>query len=324
MKKNINWNKCTYPVLLMLLLAECSLFLSGCSLPFGRNKSEDTFNEVVSNRSGKNETSQGDNNKGEDNNAPGPDNDGSSGKEASNASFAQSDDESAYFMADARIRNFGRYEIDGDETNGTEDIEWLEIASESGKTLLLSRYGIDTIMNSDNPEYHPTWENSILREWMNSDFYNAAFSDSEKSKICLSDLNTPANSLSGMGECHTQDYVFALSYEELKQYIPPVPSDGYTDYYISNGYYICETAPAKAYKACSTKASYRYYEQYASALGASDIIIDRPLCNWWLRTSSFEGYLGVPVMRYGYTALENNSSWMENTVFARPAIWVVD
>ena len=38
---------------------------------------------------------------------------------------------------------FGRYEQDGNEENGPEEIEWVVLDVQDGKVLLLSKYGLE-------------------------------------------------------------------------------------------------------------------------------------------------------------------------------------
>lgn len=77
---------------------------------------------------------------------------------------------------------FGSYEQDNDGGNGSEPIEWVVLAHQDGRTLLLSRYGLDGMWyNADSVEV--TWEESSLRRWLNTDFYNTAFDDTEKDLI---------------------------------------------------------------------------------------------------------------------------------------------
>ena len=56
------------------------------------------------------------------------------------------------------------------------------------------------------------WHTCYLREWLNSDFYNAAFVSYEKNCIQLSQVESNL-AVSGMT---TEDYLFALSSEEAK------------------------------------------------------------------------------------------------------------
>lgn len=111
---------------------------------------------------------------------------------------------------------FGRYEQDGDESNGPEPIEWIVLSSENSQAILLSRNIIESI-DSDGAD--PTWENWSLREWLNGDFYRKAFSDNEKSYIILSNVkNLPNPSDHCSSGNDTMDYVYILSVDELKAY----------------------------------------------------------------------------------------------------------
>ena len=77
---------------------------------------------------------------------------------------------------------FGSYEQDNDIGNGSEPMEWIVLDHQDGRTLLLSKYGLDGIWyNTDRVDV--TWENCNLRRWLNTDFYNMAFDDTEKELI---------------------------------------------------------------------------------------------------------------------------------------------
>jgi hypothetical protein len=73
---------------------------------------------------------------------------------------------------------FGSYEQDNDLSNGKEDIEWLVLARENNKALLISRYSLDNQPYSEHTEEVP-WENCSLRKWLNDNFLNEAFSSDE-------------------------------------------------------------------------------------------------------------------------------------------------
>ena len=60
----------------------------------------------------------------------------------------------------------------------------MDSAGSSGgeDTSLLSKYGLGGIWyNTDSVDV--TWENCSLRRWLNTDFYNTAFDDTEKDMI---------------------------------------------------------------------------------------------------------------------------------------------
>ena len=78
-------------------------------------------------------------------------------------------------------------------------IEWQILAKEENKMLVISKYAIEAkrfdVSSND-------WKNSEIRQWLNGDFYNNAFSEQEKKNI---------NSFNG-------DNVFLLSMEEASKY----------------------------------------------------------------------------------------------------------
>lgn len=113
---------------------------------------------------------------------------------------------------------FGVYEQDGDESNGPEPIEWEVLDSDENGTLLVSRYVLD--LQSYNLLYEDmTWETSYLRQWLNSEFLDRAFTANEQSLIRITKLSNPDNAKEGTeGGNSTQDRVFCLSMEEILAY----------------------------------------------------------------------------------------------------------
>ncbi|MCI5934036.1 MAG: DUF6273 domain-containing protein [Lachnospiraceae bacterium] len=97
---------------------------------------------------------------------------------------------------------FGAYEQDGNEENGLEPIEWIVLAKNGDHTLLLSEYILEE-RKFDGHSYH--WEDSDLREWLNTDFYENAFNTEDQANIQL--MLTSEN---------TSDKIFCLSAEEAR------------------------------------------------------------------------------------------------------------
>ena len=116
---------------------------------------------------------------------------------------------------------FGTYEQDGRLFNGKEDIEWIVIAKDDTSVLLISKYGLDCQRFHPYSKYGTTWEKCDLRAWLNSTFYNAAFSDEEQqqivSSVCTPEMN-PTTSVDPGNE--TTDKVFVLSAVETSYYLP--------------------------------------------------------------------------------------------------------
>ena len=107
---------------------------------------------------------------------------------------------------------FGRYTQSKDGAKAP--IEWLVLAKEGGKALLISKYCLDA--KPYNQEYTGiTWENCTLRKWLNGDFINAAFTQEEQNKILPVTNQNPNNVLFGTsGGNPTRDKVFLLSIDE--------------------------------------------------------------------------------------------------------------
>lgn len=114
----------------------------------------------------------------------------------------------------------GTYEQDGNTDNGKEAITWQVLAVEDGKALIISEIGLAAMsygspmdINSYTDE-NLYWETSYVRNWLNDDFLNEAFSDKERTGILASEVTTN----DAYGNCVTEDYLFCLSIDEAEQY----------------------------------------------------------------------------------------------------------
>ena len=185
---------------------------------------------------------------------------------------------------------FGTYEQDNDTTNGKENIEWLVLAKENNRVLVISDKALDCRAYQANSLSYATWEKCSLREWLNNDFFNTAFSDDEKAVIptvtVSADKNPTYNTDPGNA---TQDQVFLLSIVEAKKYFS---SDSArqcspTDYAVANG-------------ACKSNDN---------------------ICWWWLRSSGCNQdyaafvYSNGNIFEDGYYILNSHRA-------VRPAMWI--
>lgn len=105
--------------------------------------------------------------------------------------------------------------------NDATPIEWLVLARDGNKALLISCYGLDA--QPYNKDYTSvTWETCTLRTWLNSTFYNKAFSSAEQAAILTTNVDNSKNQCyrgwSTNGGNNTQDKVFLLSYAEANKY----------------------------------------------------------------------------------------------------------
>ena len=121
-------------------------------------------------------------------------------------------------LSEAETLVFGTYEQDNDETNGKEPIEWIVLAREAGKTLLISKYALDCAAYNEE-RVDITWENSTLRAWLNGAFLNGAFTAEEQAKIVPAEVKAELNPCYDTSPgADVTDRVFLLSVNEAQSY----------------------------------------------------------------------------------------------------------
>lgn len=190
---------------------------------------------------------------------------------------------------------FGSYEQDNEISNGKEDVEWLVLAKEDNRLLVISQYALDC--QRYNTEYaNVTWENCTLRKWLNEDFLNSAFSDGEKAMIPTLTVSADKNpDFSTEPGNATQDKVFLLSITEANRYFK------------TDEERMCvPTAYAKAHGAY-TRSNY-------TKGGAAT-------CWWWLRSPGYYQHGAAYVHRGGSVnsyGLDVDSGYG----CVRPAMWI--
>lgn len=211
---------------------------------------------------------------------------------------------------------FGAYEQDNDKENGKEPIIWRVLDVQDGKVLLLSEYVLDQI-NYNKKKTSVTWESCDLRRWLNSDFYEEAFSSTEQRRIVETELINKDNPVFGTdGGENTKDYCFILSIDEIEHYFNVKTTNqtdtlcSYCNYTIYNKARLA--APITAY-ANSVQAV--YYK------GTSKCKHIRYMGFWWTRTP------GATSRQVAYIRGDSNILIKGDDVhFAsaavRPAIWV--
>lgn len=186
---------------------------------------------------------------------------------------------------------FGSYEQDGDTSNGFEKIEWIVLARDGNRALLLSKYAIEWLPFNTRSDYD-TWEDSYIRKWLNEDFYLSAFNASERERILsVTNLNIDYSEDATDNDKPTADRVFLLSLDEVKTYITSVD----------------------VRKAQPTKNIY-----------GNGYLLDGKVM-WWLRsTCGFNSSLGaVSIGFISYDgAIKEMPAQSENEMGVRPAIWV--
>ena len=116
------------------------------------------------------------------------------------------------------IIEFGSYYQD--DLSRKTPIKWRVLEVKDGKALLISELLLDA--QPYNKEFKEiTWENSSIRDWLNNEFINEAFTQSEQNKINLTYIYNNDNVQYGTkGENNTQDKIFLLSLDEVNKYLP--------------------------------------------------------------------------------------------------------
>ena len=189
------------------------------------------------------------------------------------------------------IITFGNYEQDNKTANGKEEIEWKVLEKDqNGKMLLISRYALDCRhYHSKNEKV--TWETSDIRSWLNNDFYNTAFTKSQRAKIKTTTLENRDNAdYNTDGGNDTKDKVFLLSIDEAKAYLP------------------------------STVERVCMATKYAESQGSQLESLTRS-CRWWLRSPGSTLYTASFVKVDGFILQLGTPVSVEKRS-VRPAMWV--
>ena len=202
------------------------------------------------------------------------------------------------------IVTFGHYEQDNNKVNGLEAIEWqvLDVDEANSKALLISKYGLDA--KPYNKEYKgAAWATCALREWLNKEFLETAFTEAEQKIIKMTKVDNSQNQgYKGWrptdGE-NTRDRIFLLSYLESNRYYN-VTRD--------NSLNIASRVTPTAY-ACTQGAG--KLESYKTADGEA-------AGWWWLRSPSYDQNDATCVNPDGILGPSNVSI----VLCVRPALWV--
>lgn len=114
---------------------------------------------------------------------------------------------------------FGTYEQDNVTSNGTEEIEWLVLAKENNKILVISDKVLDAKQYNNEIKGNTTWEQCSIRKWLNDSFLNTAFSKEEMALIQSTTVSADKNPQYSTNPGNaTTDKVFLLSINEVKKY----------------------------------------------------------------------------------------------------------
>ena len=201
------------------------------------------------------------------------------------------------------IITIGSYEQDNDLSNGDEPIEWQVLDIKDGKALLLSRYVLDSKLFDEGMEAR--WSECSLRTWLNNDFMNTAFSDSQKGRISTTLVTADRNpeySSTDPGSS-VYDKMFLLSVDEVVKYFPGDHSGYYGNRFVST------TDTDYAYEINKANEEKMVYRNGRKA-------------NWWLRTiGNVKSFASIADSNGNIFLMGYASNYLLQGV--RPAMWYV-
>ena len=130
----------------------------------------------------------------------------------------------------------GQYEQDNDLSNGQEEIEWVVVKRDGDSALLFSKHYLDCQPYSTGKANY--WEDSYLRQWLNSNFINTAFSSEQQVYIQETEINNHYEFQKGVYDSYggpdTKDKIFIFSADEIVKYKKHVESFLPTEYALAN------------------------------------------------------------------------------------------
>lgn len=196
---------------------------------------------------------------------------------------------------------FGTYEQDNNFANGQEPIEWLVLDKQDGEVLLLSKYGLDN-KYYNNAQKNVTWEACTLRQWLNDEFLDSAFTAREREYIVITSVSNDKSQgyYSTSGGHDTNDKVFLLSYEEANRYL------GVT--YDNSENEKARVVPSKYALAQGAWINESYVSKEGEKAGV-----------WWLRSPGASGK-SASLVDSGGALRYYDVKYVKECV--RPAIWV--
>ncbi len=190
---------------------------------------------------------------------------------------------------------FGQYFQTDENGSEKEPVEWLVMDQQGEYIFVVSRYALNVMAFNETMD-GTAWGNSTLREWLNNDFLQTAFTADEQEAIQVTEVDlSEAQGQKGWNSAgraggSTQDKIFLPSSAEVEQYLLP------------NGWHLC---PVTA------------YSSGAEQKGAKTVD-GQKTCLYWLRNAAFKNNAGV----VDATGKINTSMMNYKFGAVRPVMWV--
>lgn len=190
---------------------------------------------------------------------------------------------------------FGSFEQDNNTGNGAEAIEWNVLAVNGDRVLIVSKDVLKFMRYKETHQEAALWENSSVRSWLNNDFINSAFSDSEKDYIYSTNVTNTVNTKYGTSSgTDTTDKLFILSADEINKYMP----NDYQKRADCTKYALASGGNDPAQRNNSLETSY-----------------------YWTRTAGYFNY-NVAYAHYSGSVRYDGMAADNTIVGVRPAMWV--
>ena len=186
------------------------------------------------------------------------------------------------------IYKFGNYEQDNNTSDGKEEIEWFVVKKNTESMVLVSKYALDC-KPFNKTSTNVLWENCDLRSWMNTDFYNNAFSCDEQKMIetirIVNDVYP---------DSITEDRVFLLTSDEVGRYLE------------------------KSKERICVPTAYTIAQNNGDTDKTKD---GNYSCTWWLRTPGISSSPADVVFSNGKIGADVGTSAYSHHV-VRPVLWI--
>lgn len=116
------------------------------------------------------------------------------------------------------------------EAGWDDPIEWKVLDTQKGKALLIADLLLDS-QPYDTASGKTTWKDCTLRYWLNTEFWDTAFTTAEQARILVTNVISEKSDI-------TEDHLFLLSKDEVMRYFSngkPTRMAYLTPYALSSG-----------------------------------------------------------------------------------------
>ena len=198
-----------------------------------------------------------------------------------------------------------------------EPIEWVLLEKNNNEAFLLSKFILDFKEFGKFDDYrvdYPCWENSPIRNWLNTDFFNNAFNIEEQEIIKLTEIiNLPDSRYNYVGK-NSNDRLFLLSDEEIIMYFEQIYNEDFDENLKNEN------------KKCATKAT-KYAKRYDNGMYGGLVAEERKQDMWWSNNDGYwlrsKGKEQSDASSVDVAGIIMKNTYSNSAIYGvRPAMWV--